>query len=62
MHGRADDRPAALVQLRRIAALPAARRAETVPQLLRRVRALGDPEILGVTTSSVALCATGLAG
>ena len=46
----------------RIADLPKANGAESVDQFLHRVRALGDTEILGVTTSSAALCATGLAG
>ena len=51
-----------LEQLMRIADLPKANGAESVDQFLHRVRALGDAEILGVTTSSAALCATGLAG
>jgi hypothetical protein len=51
-----------LKQLMRIADLPKANGAESVDQFLHRVRALGDAEILGVTTSSAALCATGLAG
>jgi hypothetical protein len=46
-----------LAQLMRIADLPKAQEAESVPQFLRRVRALGDLEILGVATSSAALCA-----
>ena len=50
-----------LKQLMRIADLPRASGSESVPQFLHRVRALGDAEILGVTTSSAALCATGLA-
>ncbi len=50
-----------LAQLLRIADLPRARETESVERFLRRVRALGDPEILSVTTSSAALCATGLA-
>ncbi|WP_423606373.1 hypothetical protein [Sphingomonas sp. MS122] len=50
-----------LAQLMRIADLPRARQAESVERFLRRVRALGDPEILSVATSSAALCATGLA-
>ena len=50
-----------LKQLMRIADLPKASRSESIDQFLHRVRALGDAEILGVTTSSVALCATGLA-
>jgi hypothetical protein len=51
-----------LKQLMRIADLPRARGAESLDQFLHRVRALGDAEILGVTSSSAALCATGLAG
>jgi hypothetical protein len=49
-----------LKQLLRIGDLPKAQRAGSVDQFLHRVRALGDAEILGVTTSSAALCATGL--
>ena len=49
-----------LKQLMRIADLPKAGGAESTEQFLHRVRALGDPEILGVTSSSAALCATGL--
>lgn len=49
-----------LAQLVRLADLPQARGAESLPAFLRRVRALGDPEILAVTSSSGALCATGL--
>lgn len=49
-----------LAQLMRIADLPEAEDAESLDQFLHKVRALGDPEILGVTTSSAALCATGL--
>ena len=51
-----------LVQLRRIADLPNSRRSGTTDEFLRRVRALRDPEILRVTSTSAALCATGLAG
>lgn len=50
-----------LAQLMRLADLPKAREAESLDRFLRRVRALGDPEILSVTSSSAALCATGLA-
>ncbi|ODP37649.1 hypothetical protein [Sphingomonas turrisvirgatae] len=46
-----------LAQLMRIADLPKATASESVPQFLRRVRALGDLEILGVATSSAAACA-----
>jgi hypothetical protein len=51
-----------LKQLMRIADLPYAGGSESVDLFLHRVRALGDAEILGVTSSSAALCATGLAG
>ena len=50
-----------LAQLLRLADLPRVRTAATLPEFLRRVRVLGDPEILGVATSSAALCSTGLA-
>ncbi|MBO9621944.1 MAG: hypothetical protein J7500_04450 [Sphingomonas sp.] len=50
-----------LAQLMRIADLPEADEARSLDQFLHKVRALGDPEILGVTTSAAALCATGLA-
>lgn len=46
-----------LAQLMRIADLPRAKEAETVSQFLRRIRALGDPEILVVATSAAARCA-----
>jgi hypothetical protein len=49
-----------LKQLMRIADLPKARGSESIDRFLHRVRALGDAEILGVTSSSAALCATGL--
>jgi len=49
-----------LAQLVRLSDLPTARDARDLPGFLRRVRALGDPEILGVTSSSAALCTTGL--
>ena len=51
-----------LIQLRRIGDLPRARGAVSVPEFLHRVRALRDPEILAISSSSAALCATGLAG
>ena len=60
MAGRMVDR-LSLAQLMRIADLPKARQAESAERFLRRVRALGDPEILSVATSSAVLCATGLA-
>lgn len=49
-----------LKQLLRLADLPRASKSESVSQFLHRVRALGDPEILSVTTSAAAVCATGL--
>lgn len=50
-----------LAQLRRIGDLPRAREATSVAEFLRRVRSLRDPEIWSVSSSSAALCATGLA-
>jgi hypothetical protein len=49
-----------LGQLRRIGDLPRASSALSVSEFLHRIRALGDPQILGVSTSSAALCAVGL--
>lgn len=49
-----------LAQLVRLSDLPTAGDARDVAGFLRRVCALGDPEILGVASSSAALCATGL--
>ncbi|MDX2209519.1 MAG: hypothetical protein SFV20_04075 [Sphingopyxis sp.] len=50
-----------LVQLRRLSALGSLGdkplRELTPEQFFRKVRALKDPEILGVTTSSAAICA-----
>lgn len=46
-----------LAQLRRMGDLPAAGDAASLDQFLRRVRALGDPEIWTVTSSSAAICA-----
>lgn len=48
-----------LAQLMRIADLPRAREAESVDKFLRRIRSLGDPEVVAVATSSAALCAMG---
>ena len=59
MADRMADR-LSLKQLLRLSDLPAARDARDLPGFLRRVRALGDPEIVAVTSSSAALCATGL--
>jgi len=50
-----------LKQLLRIADLPRASKSESIDQFLHRIRALEDTEILAVTTSSAALCVTGLA-
>ena len=60
MAGRMVDR-LSLLQLRRIAGLPKAKSSETTDRFLYRLRALKDPEIVGVATSSAALCASGLA-
>ena len=49
-----------LIQLRRIGDLPYARESVSVSEFLHRVRALGDAQILGVSTSSAALCAVGM--
>lgn len=50
-----------LLQLRWLSALGSLKDREitdlTLDQFLRKVRALKDPEILGVTTSSAAVCA-----
>lgn len=51
-----------LLQLRRLSGLGKAGTSKSIDQFLYRVRSLKDPEILSVTTSSAALCATGLAG
>jgi len=61
MAGRMVDR-LSLMQLRRIGDLPRARESVSAGEFLHRVRALRDPEILRVSTSAAALCATGLAG
>jgi hypothetical protein len=49
-----------LAQLRRIGDLPRASSALSVSEFLHRIRALGDPRILGVSSSSAALCAVGM--
>ena len=49
-----------LAQLRRIGDLPYASSSVSVSEFLHRIRALGDPQILGVSSSSAALCAVGL--
>ena len=49
-----------LIQLRRMGDLPRASSSVSVGEFMHRVRALGDPQILGVTSSSAALCAVGM--
>jgi hypothetical protein len=49
-----------LAQLSRIGDLPRARDSVSVSEFLHRIRALGDAQILGVSTSSAALCAVGM--
>ena len=46
-----------IAQLLRMRDLPKARDSRGLPEFLRSVRALGDPEILAVSTSSAAVCA-----
>ena len=46
-----------LLQLRRLADLKLAGRAQSTDEFLRRVRSLRDPEIWTVTSSSAAICA-----
>jgi hypothetical protein len=50
-----------IAQHRRIGDLPEARESLSVSEFLHNVRALRDPEILSVSASSAALCASGLA-
>lgn len=47
-----------IAQLRKLRALQGPRR--TVPEYIDAVRRIGDREVLEVTASSAALCATGL--
>ena len=49
-----------LIQLRRIGDLPYASSSVSVSEFLHRIRALGDAQILGVSTSAAALCAVGM--
>ena len=49
-----------LIQLRRIGDLPYARESVSVSEFLHRIRALGDAQILGVSSSAAALCAVGI--
>jgi hypothetical protein len=44
-------------QLRRLGDLPRARRADSLDEYLHDVRALGDPEIVRVTSLAAARCA-----
>ena len=43
-------------QLRKLAGLPKASRSHSLDQLLHRLRALGDPEILDVTSKAAIDC------
>ena len=49
-----------LLQLRRLSALGKAEHSKSLDQFLYRVRSLNDSKIVGVTTSSAALCALGV--
>ena len=49
-----------LAQLSRIGDLPRASSSVSVSEFLHRIRSLGDPQILGVSSSSAALCAVGM--
>jgi len=49
-----------LIQLRRIGDLPYASSSISVSEFLHRIRALGDTQILGVSSSAAALCAVGM--
>ena len=49
-----------LIQLRRIGDLPRASSSGSMSEFLHRIRSLGDPQILSVSTSSAALCAVGM--
>ena len=61
MAGRMVDR-LSLMQLRRLADLEHAGRAESLDAWLDRVRALRDPEIWTITAAAAGLCASGIAG
>ena len=50
-----------LAQLLRLRDLPRARESVSISEFLHRVRALRDPGILAVASSSAGLCATGFA-
>lgn len=45
-----------LMQLRRVGDLPYARDERTVTGFLRRVRALGDPQIVTASASATTIC------
>ncbi len=49
-----------LIQLRRIGDLPHASSSVSMSEFLHRVRALGDMQIVGVSSSAAALCAVGM--
>jgi hypothetical protein len=49
-----------LIQLRRIGDLPRASSSVSMSEFLHRIRALRDPDILGVSSSAAALCAVGM--
>jgi len=49
-----------LIQLRRIGDLPYASSSVSMSEFLHRIRALGDAQILGVSSSAAALCAVGM--
>ncbi|KHL26794.1 hypothetical protein PK98_06215 [Croceibacterium mercuriale] len=63
MAGRMVDR-LTIAQLKKLEALGPgegeAGRPATLGDYVERVRRVGDPEVIGVTASSAALCATGL--
>lgn len=63
MAGRMVDRLtiAQLKKLEELKTRAGERDPVTVRQYLARVRRVGDAEVLGVTSSSAALCATGIA-
>jgi len=60
MATRMTDR-LSLAQLRRLGEIGKARRARGVGELIRELRSLNDPEIVDVTATAAALCASGLA-
>jgi len=60
MASRMVDR-LSILQLRRLAGLGKAQDSRDLDQFVYRVRSLHDPEIVQVTATSAALCASGLA-